>query len=91
MAVAFGGATNVLGIDPNSGRIVSQSYRGQGPDVRFGTVERRFSNYAMINGVKFPLSAVVLYEGEPIDGSPVTLNSVRIDGDLDEATFRTPG
>lgn len=74
--VMFDEHTCTLGIDGKTGRILTQSYRGRGPRAVFGTVERTFTKFETIDGITYPKSAEVRFDGElldPIDETGLTI------------------
>lgn len=65
--VMFDEYTCTLGIDAKTGRILTQSYRGRGARAVFGTVERTFTKFETIDGITYPKSVTVRFDGEPLD------------------------
>ena len=79
LVVAFGGSTCTLGLDPATGRVVSQRYLGRGPAMEIGEVERSFSDFRTVERVTFPHTVATRFEGEPLADSPVTLTELRLE------------
>jgi zinc protease len=81
------GVGSTLGIDPETGHLLTISYPGQHPRVdapgEFVTV---FSDFRDVNGVMYPFSRHVSFNGEP--SSSFVSESVEIDAPLDDALFR---
>ncbi len=55
LAVHLNGRTNELVIDPETGAVIAQRFRGRaGPDALLGGVERRFTAFVTEDGIRFP-------------------------------------
>ena len=90
--VAFGGFTCTLGLDPDSGRIASQSYRGRGgPRAVLGLVERTFSDFQTIEGVTLPRTIEVRHDGEPVQDTPTTLTTLTLNAPAAPGSFSRAG
>ena len=80
------GVGSTLGIDPETGRLLTLSYPGQHPKIdapgEFVTV---FSDFRDVNGVVFPFARGVSFGGEP--SSSLASESVEIDAAVDDAVF----
>lgn len=76
--VHFDGCHSMLGIDRATGRILSQTYRGRGPSMRLGVVQRRFSDFQAVEGLTLPRTIATTFDGEPIEDSPVRLAQLRV-------------
>lgn len=61
------GRTTTLGVDPVSGRVLSAAWRGRGPKLKLGRVERRFSDFTGVGGVIVPLRYEERFDGEAVD------------------------
>ncbi len=90
LTLASGGATTKLGIDVETGRVLSASYRGRGPDALFGVREVRFSDFGPVGALTLPKSETVWFEGAPSPDQSRTWTTQEVDGELDEALFRKP-
>jgi predicted Zn-dependent peptidase len=89
VVVEWEGETATYGIDPASGRILSLAYRGRvGMNPQPGDVVRTFADFREVSGLVLPFSASASFNGEP--AMSATLDSVKIDGPLDEAAFAMP-
>jgi len=86
--VGFKGATTTLGIEAKTGRILQVSYRGR--SNAFGEVVKIFSDFREINGLILPFKINESFNGKPITSPMRILESVAINGGLDEKLFRKP-
>lgn len=87
VAVARSGMTHTLGIDPESGRVLSLAFRDRGPDATVGRVERRFHDLREVAGILVPFAWSATFDGEPSDPLGVELTDIEIDGPLDPKLF----
>lgn len=87
VAVAVAGATSVLTIDAETGRLLRQSYRARGPRGLLGTLEISYVDFATVRGLVLPRSSTVHFEGQPWPERSQTLASIEIDGGIDERLF----
>lgn len=85
VAVHMNGVTNVLAIEPETGRILAQAYRGQGPNLSYGTVQKYFSDYADHDGLLLPQQVVTEFGGLQV--APKAKITVRANIELDPSTF----
>lgn len=90
VAVAVNGCVCTLGIDPKTGRILTQTYRGQGPRATFGTVERTLTNFETIDGITYPKSSRVRFDGNDLEKASDDGMSVAFDVKLDADFFERP-
>ncbi len=90
VAVHWAGATSVLGIDPDSGRIVTMSYRGQGPNMMFGQSTRVYTSYFENAGVQIPQWYDFKFEGADHDIPPVDQRRLTLNVQLTDTFFERP-
>ncbi len=90
VAVSFGGATSKLAIDAENGRIHSISFRGRGPTLALGDVERNFSDFQTFEGISVPMSASASFNGEPASGMTRRLDRVVVNPTLAAGVFERP-
>jgi hypothetical protein len=86
--VSHQGVVTVLGIDPESGRILSMSYRGSGPGGAPADVEQRFSDFREVDGLSLAFTAELVVDGERQGGG--ALETVRVNPEVDPAEFARP-
>lgn len=82
--------TATLGIDPGTGRVLSQSYRGRGPGGLVGQVVINYSDYRMVEGLSLPFKTTATFNGEPFPALSATIESMTINGPVDPSTFKKP-
>lgn len=91
VAVHFDGATTTLAIEPTTGRIVSIRYQAQGAKLFIIPEEAVLSEYSVAGGLKLPLKTTRKYEDPAVIAPPLVLNSIRVNEQIDPATFLPPG
>jgi hypothetical protein len=90
VAVSFDGATTTWGIDRKLGLPLSAEFRGQGPDLRYGAVELRFSDFKKRKGVLFPFKVEGSYEGAPRPEMTIVWDEIIPDPTLKADVFVAP-
>ncbi len=85
--VRIDGDSVTLGIDPETGHIRSVAYRGNMMG-RPGQVREVLSDYREVGGLTLPFAAATTLDGEPM--LTVTVGSIVVDGEVDEALFAPP-
>jgi len=83
-------ATSTLGIDPETGRILTQSFRGRGSNVTFGKVERAFTDFVEIDGVTLPKSYEARFDGEDAEQSSAGDVSLALNVEQEGGFFTRP-
>lgn len=86
LKVGIQGATSTLGLDPQTGRILSVAYRGRvgGP---IGDLVKTFSNFRQVDGLMLPFTTEVSFNGEPKSSLTSTYDSIIVNGKIDAADF----
>lgn len=87
--VALDGELVTLGVDPDSGRVLSAAYRGRGPGGAPAEVVETYSDFRPVDGLTLAFTSERSVDGE-VQGS-ARVETTEIDPPLDEATFRRPG
>lgn len=86
--VSFDGHQQTLGIDAETGHVLSIEYRGTGFTGAPGDLRQVFSDYRQVEGVMMPFASTTTFDGQPMfDG--VNTN-VEINGDIDDGLFVKP-
>jgi hypothetical protein len=86
VSVRSRGVTSTLGVDPETGRLLTLSYPGKHPKTEDpGEYVTIFSDFRDVNGVTFPFARSVSFDGAP--SSSLASESVLIDAPVDEAAF----
>lgn len=88
--VTIDGLSQVLGIDPASGRILSLSYKRRGPGGEFGQVVKTFSDFREVNGVTLPFKISATFNGQPWKEQSSTIDSIAVNSKVDPALFEKP-
>ena len=87
--IEFGGITGTYGIDVKSGQILRMVFRGKHPMTQApGELVRTFSDFRDVSGVLFPFEMSTTFNGDPMVSG--TLDSMIVDGPLDETAFAMP-
>ena len=89
LAVTFKGRTSTLGIDPQSGRVLTVSFRGAGPDGVPGDMVHTFSDFRPAGGLTLPFAQSTTLNGEAHATS--TVSAVTINAPVDEALWKRKG
>ena len=79
-----------LGIDPGTGRVLSQSYRGRGPGGAVGQIVINYSDYRTVEGLSLPFKTTATFNGEPFPALSATIEAMTLNGPIDPATFKKP-
>ncbi len=83
--VEFDGDTTILGIEPESGRVLSLTHQGTGMGSTPGEIHQVNSDFREIDGFELAFKIVVTFNGEPMMTS--ILESAVINGPVAEDTF----
>ena len=86
LAVTFKGRTSTLGIDPQSGRVLTVSFRGPGPDGVPGDMVHTFSDFRPASGLTLAFAQSSTLNGEPSATS--TVATVTLNEAVDEALWK---
>jgi YHS domain-containing protein/outer membrane lipoprotein-sorting protein len=90
VAAHWNGVTNYVAIDAESGRILAQTFRGQGPNAGYGVVERTFTAWSEHDGLKIPEKYVARFDGEDVADTADATTAIRLDVDLEPGLFARP-
>jgi hypothetical protein len=88
--VELPGFTTTLGIDPGTGRVVSQTYRGRGPGGVLGQIVINYSDYRTVDGLSLPFKTTATFDGEPFPPLSATIETIKINGQIDPSNFKKP-
>lgn len=86
--VKLGDVVSVLGIDPETGRILSLSYRGTGPGGAPADVEQRYSDFRPTGALVLPYSVERLADGAPAGSGRI--DSIELDVEVADSDFARP-
>jgi YHS domain-containing protein len=88
--VELPGFTTTLGIDPGTGRVLSQTYRGRGPGGVVGQIVINYSAYRTVEGLSLPFKMAATFDGEPFPALSATSEAITVNGQIDPSAFKKP-
>jgi YHS domain-containing protein len=90
VAVELPGFTTTLGIDPATGRVVTQTYKGRGPGGVLGQIAINYSDYRSVEGLSLPFKTTATFDGQPLPPLSTTIEAIKINGPIDPSSFKRP-
>ena len=88
--VELQGFTTVLGIDPATGRVLSQTYHGRGPGGVVGEIAISYSDFKSVEGVSLPFKVNATFDGQAYPALSATVEAAKINGEVDANSFKKP-
>lgn len=82
--------TTTLSIDPATGRVLSQTYRGRALGGVFGEIVIKYSDFRTVEGLSLPFKTTATLGGQPVPALSTTIEAITINGPIDPATFKKP-
>lgn len=82
--------TTTIGIDPATGRIVNQTYRGRGPGGVVGQIAIDYSDFRTVEGLSLPFKTTATFDGQPFPALSATIEAITINGQIDPSSFKKP-
>ncbi|HXQ69791.1 MAG TPA: hypothetical protein VN844_04870 [Pyrinomonadaceae bacterium] len=82
--------TAVLGIDPATGRVLSQKYRGRGPGGVIGEIAINYSDFKTVEGLSLPFKSSATFDGQAFPALSATIETATINGQIDANSFKKP-
>ncbi|HEU4835531.1 MAG TPA: hypothetical protein VFS90_13975 [Pyrinomonadaceae bacterium] len=82
--------TTTLAIDPATGRVVSQTYKGRGPGGVLGQIVINYSDFRTVEGLSLPFKLTATFDGQPYPALSATVEALTINGQIDPASFKKP-
>lgn len=82
--------TTTLGIDPATGRVVNQTYRGRGPGGLVGEIVINYSDFRTVEGLLLPFKTTATFDGQPFPALSATVEAITINGQVDPSSFKKP-
>jgi YHS domain-containing protein len=79
-----------IGIDPATGRIVNQTYRGRGPGGVVGQIVIDYSDFRTVEGLLLPFKTTATFDGQPFPALSATVEAITINGQIDPSSFKKP-
>jgi YHS domain-containing protein len=84
------GFTTTLGIDPETGRVISQTYRGRGPGGVVGQITINYSDFRTVEGLSLPFKTNATFDSQPFPALTATVEALTIDAQIDPSSFKKP-
>ena len=84
------GALMTLGVDPQTGRILSLSYFDRAPNFMFGNITLTYSDFRTVDGLSLPFKVTATVNGSPSPNLSRSVESIIVNGKLDSALFERP-
>lgn len=88
--VELPGFTATLEIDPKTGRVTSQTYRGRGPGGVLGQIAINYSDYRDVDGLSLPFKTTATFDGQPFPPLTATIEAIKINAQIDPSSFKKP-
>lgn len=88
--IELSGFTTTLGIDPGTGRVLSQTYTGRGPGGVVGQIVINYSDYRTVEGLSLPFKATATFDGQPFPALSATSEVITVNGQIDPSAFKKP-
>ncbi len=88
--VELPGFTTTLGIDPGTGRVVNQTYRGRGPGGVLGQIVINYSDFRTVEGLLLPFKTTATFDGQPFPALSATIEAITINPQINPSTFKKP-
>lgn len=88
--IELAGFSTTLGIDPGTGRVVSQTYRGRGPGGVVGQVVISYSDFRTVEGLSLPFKTTATFDGQPFPAQSATIEAIAVNSQIDPSSFKKP-
>jgi YHS domain-containing protein len=88
--VELPGFATTLGIDPKTGRVISQTYKGRGPGGVVGEIVINYSDFRTVDGLLLPFKTTATFDGQPFPALSATTEVITINSQIDPSSFRKP-
>ena len=82
--------TTTLGIDPQTGRVLSQTYRGRGPGGVVGQIAISYSDFRTVEGLSLPFKTTATFDGQPFPALSSSIEALTVNGQIDPSSFKKP-
>lgn len=84
------GASVTLGIHPESGRVLSETFSDRGPEGMFGEVSLEFSDFRPVEGFTLPFAVHATFDAQPSPRHGYTVSSWTLNPTLSKDLFTRP-
>jgi hypothetical protein len=88
--VELPGFSTTLAVDPATGRILRQTYRGRGPGGVLGEIVINYSDFRSVEGLLMPFKLNATFDGQPFPALSATIEVATINGQVDPTSFKAP-
>lgn len=88
--IELAGFNTTLGIDPATGHVVRQTYRGRGPGGVVGEIVIHYSDFRAVEGLQLPFKVSATFDGQPHPALSATVEATTVNGQVDPASFKKP-
>lgn len=88
--VKLGEFTTMLRIDPVTGRVLNQTYRGRGPGSMIGEIVMSYSDFRSVEGLSLPFKITSTFDGQPFPELTATIEAITINEKIDPSRFKKP-
>ncbi len=82
--------TTTLRIDPATGRVLGQTFRGRGPGGVVGEIAIHYSDFRSVDGLSLPFKMSATFAGQPYPALSATIEAATINGQINSASFKKP-
>ena len=82
------GESQVLGIDPETGHVLTIEYRGSGPTGAPADLVESYSDFREVDGLMLPFEVSTTMDGQP--AMTVSNQVIEVNPEVDEAAFEMP-
>ncbi len=87
VAIAYGGVTATLALDPATGRLAAFTCRARGPRMLLGRLQTVYTSHKTISGLTLPTTSRQLFDGEPVPSGDETLAEIDLDPRVPQGFF----
>ncbi|HKI86983.1 MAG TPA: pitrilysin family protein [Thermoanaerobaculia bacterium] len=88
VTVSYNGSATNLGIDPESGRILTASFQGTGMSGAPGKIFETYSDFRETGGLTLPFASEKTFNGDKMSSSKTS--SIKVNGEIPAASFTRP-
>lgn len=82
--------TTTLRIDPATGRVVNQTFRGRGPGGVVGQIALDYAEFRTVEGMLLPFKITATFDGQPFPALSATIEDLKINTAIDPSSFKKP-
>lgn len=84
------GFATTMAIDPATGRVTSQTYKGRGPGGVVGQIAINYSDFRTVDGLSLPFKRTATFDGQPLPSLSATIEAMTINVKIDPSSFKKP-